>query len=207
LSSKISSGRQATVNNASLEVINKKLISCAKEFKIKEDYSLGYTIVRQVFDNYPDNTVKFNVLLKFAVLNTLYNTVIFDKSKMTEHIHKLAVQNELDTMLQKGDLEAINLIRRGHGIKRKNATAESDLYSFATKYCIFSNCKKYPMYDSRVHKAIENLQELRYLPVEGEQNLKNPHELKKIVDLVINRIGFSDYMQADHALWVYGDNL
>lgn len=63
-----------------------------------------------------------------------------DKDSMIDHIHKLATKEKLDMMLKSGDQEAVSKICQGHGILYRKAK-EYDFYSFATKYCHFSNPK------------------------------------------------------------------
>jgi hypothetical protein len=92
------------------------LTRCIKEFENNEDNVIYYKGVRQTFDDHPKNVDKVDVLLKFVVLNELYRTVIFDTDKMVNHIHKLATEENLDDLLKKGDLDAVNKIRKGHRI-------------------------------------------------------------------------------------------
>ena len=96
LGNKISTGRRVTVANPVLEDIDKKIISCLKDFQNDENYFLGYKAVMQIFDSHPINIDKVHVLVKVAILNTLYNTNILDKGRLTNHIQNLAVNHNLD---------------------------------------------------------------------------------------------------------------
>ncbi|MGD0645947.1 MAG: hypothetical protein ABSA75_13660 [Candidatus Bathyarchaeia archaeon] len=186
-----------------MESIQKKLQECVSEFE-KEDLDY-YNAVQQTFHNYPNNIDVVAVAIKFSVLNQLYSTVIFDKDRMISHIHNLAAEENLDSMLQKGDLEAINKIRFGHGILTQSKN-ERDNYSFATKYCHFSNPKCYPVYDQYVFDALIDLLENNYIKFQKE-DLKKPQEFEGAISQVIKLMGFTDlkdYQKVDRALWIYG---
>lgn len=131
------------------------LARCRQAFENDEATMLEYEAVRRIFENYPTNVDKLAVLLKFTILNSLYRTNIFDIKKIADHIYRLAAEENLDAIIKSGNLEAVNKIRLGHGIPDNKK--EHNFYSFATKYCHFSNPKYYPIYDQYVEKAIMKL--------------------------------------------------
>ena len=191
--------------------MQKMLESCVKEFENDEQSAIYYEAVRKTFHDYPKNVKKLDVVLKVAVLNELYSTRILATYKMVSHIHKLATKENFN-LLKKGDLDAVNKIRKGHGIRRKNKKDDIDEYSFATKYCHFSNPKCYPIYDQNVEKAIMDLQKnnnAHFQKQEGlydpqKEDLRDPLDFRNIIDRIIRQYGFNDYQQIDRALWVYG---
>jgi hypothetical protein len=193
-----------------LESTQKKLHEYVEKFR-KDDLDY-FEAVQQIFKKYPKNVIKAEVAIKFAVLDKLYSTVIFDKDKMINHIHNLATKESLDNMLRRGNLEAIEKIRRGHRILTKS-NKERDNYSFATKYCHFSNPKCYPLYDQYVEWAISELKEKRKIEFEIPKTLTlheilvKPENLKKIIDRIIQEFKLIDYQTADRALWKYGKAL
>jgi hypothetical protein len=186
-----------------------------KEFENDEQSAIYYEAVRKTFHDYPKNVKKLDVVLKVAVLNELYRTNIMATYKMVSHIYKLATKENLENLLKKGDLDAVNKIRKGHGIRGENKKDDRDFYSFATKYCHFSNPKCYPIYDQYVEKAIMDLQKnnnARFQKQEDlydpqKEDLRDPLDFRNIIDRIIRQYGFNDYQQIDRALWVYGKQL
>ncbi|MBN1803300.1 MAG: hypothetical protein JW891_17445, partial [Candidatus Lokiarchaeota archaeon] len=98
----------------------------------------------------PKNTHFPDILVKVCVLNDLYATGILDTFKVAEHVSTI---KELDSLLQAGRPEAIDLIRCGHGIETKSKK-DRDFYSFATKYCSFHNPDHFPIWDNLVSDLI-----------------------------------------------------
>lgn len=184
--------------------IQKRLERCVKEFENNEQSVIFYKAVRQTFDDYPKNSDKLNVVFKVAVLNGLYRTNIMAAYGIANHIQKLATKENLDIMLESGDLDAVGKIRRGHGFRSRSSILDRDFYSFATKYCHFSNSKCYPIYDHYVELALKELKKSNYVQFHSQEDLRNPQDFKKVIDDIIKRFGFVDYQQADRALWVYG---
>ena len=190
------------------DILLKKLKDCVKEFENDEETINGYKAVWKAFQSYPKNIDKSDVLLKFTVLNKLYFTNIIDATKMINHIHKLAINEKLDELIRKGELDAIEKIHIGHGIRCSNGKDDRDNYSFATKYCHFSNPKCFPLYDQKVVKALTDLRkrEPEYVKFGNQDDLRDPQTFRNVIDEVKKRYNFSgpDYQQIDRALWVYG---
>jgi hypothetical protein len=181
------------------------LTRCIQEFENDEATMLEYEAVRKTFMNYPENINKLGVLLKFTVLNGLYRTNIFDKKKIADHIYRLATEENLDAIIKAGNPEAINKIRLGHGIPDINR--EHNFYSFATKYCHFSNPNCYPIYDQYVKKAILKLKKENYIQFRNQNDLYDPQTFREIFDQIIQEFELNEYQKADRALWIYGQHL
>jgi len=164
-------------------------------------------VVRRVFNENKHNGDIEAVLLKVSVLNSLYRTNIFDVYKMAKHIVGLARNHNLDDLLNSGDLKAVELIRHGHGIKRKKNNKELDLYSFATKYCHWSNPESYPIYDTNVYKALMSLKRKKLINNFKSNDLWNIEKFKKIIDIIMEKSGITSYKKIDQVLWGYGKSL
>ena len=195
--------------------MQKMLEGYLKEFDNDEQSVIYFEAVKKTFHDYPKNVKKLDVVLKVAVINELYRTNVLGAYKMVSHIQKLATKEDLDNLLKKGDINAINKIRKGHGNLCKNSKENRDDYSFATKYCHFSNPKCYPIYDHYVEMAIKDLQknnksqEQKQEDIYDQQkdNLRDPLVFKSIIDRIRVRSGINDYQKIDRALWVYGNVL
>src|SRR5208283_5125376 len=101
--------------------MQKMLEGYLKEFDNDEQSVIYYEAVKKTFHDYPKNVKKLDVVLKVAVINELYRTNVLGAYKMVSHIHKLATKENLDNLLKKGDLNAVNKIRKGHGNLCKNS--------------------------------------------------------------------------------------
>lgn len=178
---------------------------------VKQDINY-FNAVQQIFQKYPENTVDDNVAVKSAVLNQLYRTYILDIDSIIDHIKKLGKTGDLDSLLNKGNIEAIEKIRKGHGISTRSGN-ERDNYSFATKYCHFSNPGSYPLFDQYVEWAIWELWEKKEIHIDLPNGLnlckalREPEHFRKIVNDIIHTFDLKDYQTADRALWKYGKSL
>ncbi len=183
------------------------LARCIQEFETDKATMLEYEAVRRTFEGYPENVDKLAVLLKFTILNDLYRTMIMDKSKIADHIYKLATEENLDALLKSGNLDAVTKIRLGHGNCVIKTQKERNFYSFATKYCHFSNPKCYPIFDQYVERAIMKLRKDNYIQFPYQDELKNPQAFRDIIYQIIQKFELEDYQKADRALWMYGQHL
>jgi hypothetical protein len=186
--------------------MHQTLAICAQAFEDDRYTRLFFEAVSQTFENYPGNTDRLAVLLKFSVLNDLYSTNIYDKVKIVDHITRLSKEENLDKLLKSGNLDAVEKLRCGHGIKTKKGK-DRNFYSFATKYCHFSNPKCYPVYDQYVKEAIKKLRNDKYIQFSNTDELRNPQTFKEIIYEVIQKFDLEDYQIADRALWRYGQHL
>jgi hypothetical protein len=187
------------------------LKDCQRKFDNNIDNVSYFKAVQQTFDEHPKNVDMVDVALKFAVLNELYSTHIMATYKMISHILKLATEKNLDDLLKSGDLAAVNKIRKGHGIRGKNKKQESkkqyDFYSFATKYCHFSNPSGYPIYDQYVDRALMRFRKDKDVQFFEQDDLYHPKSFKNIIEQLRRKANFNDYQQLVRALWIYGNKL
>ena len=186
--------------------MHQTLAICAQAFEDDRYTRLFFEAVSRTFENYPGNTDRLAVLLKFSVLNDLYSTNIYDKVKIVDHITRLSKEENLDELLKSGNLDAVEKLRCGHGIKTKKGK-DRNFYSFATKYCHFSNPKCYPVYDQYVKEAIKKLRSDNYIQFRYINELSKPQLFKDIIYKVIQKFDLKDYQTADRALWRYGQHL
>jgi hypothetical protein len=113
--------------------------------KVGKIYEVGDKILRELFSKHPantPNTIEY-VYFKVKLLNDFYSTGILDIYSVVEKI--VEIEN-LDNLLKEGKDEAVEKIR--HAVENR------DFYSFATKYCHFSNPKEYSIYDQYVGKLL-----------------------------------------------------
>lgn len=106
-----------------------------------ETYRIHDEILTYVFSSDHHTNKSFaTVEIRVGLLNLFYSTRIINTRLIANGIHANA--NKIDAALANGDLKAVDLVRR--------ADKKRDNYSFATKYCYFSNPDKYSIYDKYV---------------------------------------------------------
>lgn len=112
-------------------------------FEQSPDISSSDQAISKAFHTFPHNDRLEEILLKVAVLNSLYSTNIFALTKVANHIHQL----QIDSALAQHSLAVIEDIAciQFNGKRRRN-------YSFATKYCHWHLPDVYPIYDSYVER-------------------------------------------------------
>lgn len=182
-------------------VVRMFLVSCSEEYGKVRGYTESDQLLGAAFSRNRSNIALKDVLLKVSLLNSLYRTNIYNTFEMIEHILRI----ELDSALKSGSPQAVELLRRGHGIKRGDT--ELDLYSFATKYCHWHQPGLYPIYDSWVDESLAWLAcelnirgKLRGGPLRDFTLLKDMiDETKRALELP-----WKGYKKVDEALWIAG---
>ena len=121
--------------------------------RFDQEYWLAEEAVRLLWQRFDRNFEIRHVLLKVLVLNKLYGTMIPDDKVETlaKHIVGLAVDKHLDTLLDRGELEAVALIRDCPNLKQ--------YASFASKFCSWHHPTDYPIYDGNVRACLWSYQE------------------------------------------------
>jgi hypothetical protein len=184
-----------------MTILKSYLETCADAFDHTPGYPLADRILKMAFTSHPKNISPEEVLLKVALLNSLYRTNIFDVYGIAEHV----LAQKIDKYLEKGKIEAVDYIRKGHRYKTKNK--EIDFYSFATKYCHWHRPDYYPMFDKYVSKALQWLNlKLKIYPKLLDEYLRNYELLKTTIDLFkkILKLNWEGYKRFDQALWILG---
>ncbi len=102
-------------------------------------------VLRRIFSSHPKNRMFDDVLLKVALLNTLYNTRLLAVVAMAEHIRTLRIDGALTT----GDPALVDQIAclTIRGKQRRH-------YSFATKYCSWHQPERFPIFDNQVARLL-----------------------------------------------------
>lgn len=177
--------------------------NCIKEFNQDEQTRDYDDAVSKTFSIVEYNNQDLDkVLIKVTVLDRLYYTNLFYIYKVAKHIKNNA--NELDELISNGDIKAVELIRKGHGIKTKN-DKDKDFYSFATKYCYWSDHPnhRYPIFDSKVEIALKCLKKNKFIDF-NDEDLRNYEKFKEIINKVGEEINNSSYKEIDKGLWMMG---
>lgn len=175
-----------------------------------KDYPLQESSLRKLFiKTYPVNTDLDDVLVKVCALNEFYRAGIFKIVDLAKHIRSLNIDDDL----KNNNLDLVEKIASGHGIRKNKNAKESYLYSFATKYCSHHNPETYPIYDSYVEKVLIHFQHKDgfYRPAKQDLGLfKSKIRLfKSFRDIIL---GFRKYYelesfnlkQIDQYLWLLG---
>lgn len=182
------------------------LLECRSERRKDQMLTLSDETLRNVF-SHSLNREFIKVFPMVIVLNKLYRINVYNEMKLVNHILTISRDQNFDSLLLSGRVEAVKLIRQGHGIVTKKGK-EINYYSFATKFCHWCNPFDYPIYDSFIDTAIRFLIGVN-VPVPDFAdwtNLKDYATFKKVIDYLKQELDFSDfsYKDFDEALWMYG---
>ena len=121
-----------------------------KKWEANEDYQLTVKALELLFNDFcKENNDEVKVLIKVSALNSLYSTQLnrFGADKlMARHIVGI---KDFRKRVNEGDANLVDEIKKIPG-------QDKNYYSFATKFCSYSNPKFYPIYDSYVVKVLVN---------------------------------------------------
>ena len=172
-----------------------------------EQYNLQEEILEEVFTELKTNTNLKEVYIKATLLNQYYSTNIYDVYRMAKHITNIP---DVDERIKNGDPKVVEEIAN---VKLKNEK-QIKFYSFATKYCSFSNRLSYgtgrddyPIYDRFVVKMLKHFRNKNKKSFTFKNtDLDNYEEFKKIVENFIKFFGLSGFTfkQIDKYLWSEG---
>jgi hypothetical protein len=180
------------------EQLREWLEACWREFLSWPRYQDADVALETLLALFPLNSHLPSVMLKVAVIDSLYNTRLPDIHSVSQRIAAIA---NLDQLLVRGEAEAVNQIRDiGRG--------PQGLYSFATKYCHWHSPRSFPIYDKFVKwilPVINGDHPFLNGPAE-ENNLDDFNGLDNAIHALMVHVGMdvSEYRKIDHALWIYG---
>lgn len=182
------------------------LQKCSSAFEREnKDYD---DAVGEVFKSYPQNVRLDHILIKVSILNSLYRTNIYQIYRIAQHIHQMEEEKRLDSKISAGDLEAVELLRKGHGIRRSSDVNFSDLFSFATKYCHWHQPDYFPIYDSRMESAVRWLAKRVKFTIDlNHDSLYNVQVLKRVVEEcrgLVSQEDWKGFKKIDQALYELG---
>jgi len=150
-----------------------------------------------LFDKLAQNKNMKDIILKVAVVNSLYNTNILATYKMAEHIRALGIDDKLKNKSPEivRDIATLEI----NGKKRCH-------YSFATKYCHSHDRQNYPIYDRYVDKMLCAYRGKDKFCQFQENQLKDYPKFKKILEAFRTYYGLTNFTfeQIDKFLWTYG---
>lgn len=183
----------------SIELVQKYI----HEFDLEEKENPKDSSLDLIFNTFKNNDVFEEIYLKISVLNSFYSTNIYDLNKIAKHILKL----NIDEVIKAGDANLVNAIASGHGIASKKSEngKEISFYSFATKYCSWSNNSQYPIFDSFIEKVLMNYKNQKLLDFKND-DLKNYPKFKNIIDSFKDTFDLKEfsYKEIDKFLWKFG---
>lgn len=183
---------------------------------IGQIYRMHDKILADIFsEEYRANKSVGTVTVKVALLNMFYSTRIINTALIANGIHANACK--IDKALAKGDLTAVDMVR--HVDKNR------DNYSFATKYCYFSNPDKFSIYDKYValllteyvyqnkwyeHESVCHLYPNPRHKVSRTRimsDMKTYHIFMKYIDIFMDKCNCHDRWLIDNFLWLKGKDL
>ncbi len=184
---------------------------CGNAFRSNRDYLWPDEVLTRAFADNQENTDRSGVLTKVTLLNALYRTSIYDIYGIARHI--ISIGKSLDEQLARGDHDAIDAIRRGHGIRSKKQNGrrrkEFDFYSFATKYCHWHRPDHYPIYDWYAEVALRAVEKATVGKAVATRSLRQFDRLVNATTIIPRSIKFKtrNFKRLDESLWIAGQIL
>jgi len=102
-------------------------------------------------DLLPNNTKVEDILVKVALLNDFYSTMIIRTDQVAEHILNI---KDIDERLKEGDRNLVNEIANVSITSLGGESKDRNFFSFATKFCCNHQPEKYAIYDRFVAQAL-----------------------------------------------------
>lgn len=116
-----------------------------KAWNSEDIYEKPEEVLVSMFSN-KINSDFANVFTKVSILNSVYSTNLYNKDVIAVANWIVANHVKFDSKVKKGDPSAVwDLANNG---------TTGIIFSFATKFCSFSNPKEYPIYDSKVENLL-----------------------------------------------------
>jgi hypothetical protein len=166
---------------------------------------------------YPYNSNYNEIFTKVTIINSLYSTQIYPYflNNMVNHILRLNIDTRLYDSVSAGknDLKLITDIATGHGIMNNEKAKESNLFSFATKYCALHKENFCPIYDSNVYRALRNINAIKKFAdfkfTYDNIKIKDINIFSSIIENFQSEFTLEDYSlrKIDKFLWLYGKKL
>jgi hypothetical protein len=195
-----------TPNIEELKIIEERWSEGLSKKQLESPY-YGELALQKLFSTFPRNVEIDEVYMKVVLLNTVYSTRIrsIDFFKVSEGILKI---DDVDNRLRSGDLSLVDEIAKGHNVVTKKSTVYN-FYSFATKYCSFSNPNDFPIYDSRVDEALWHFKKTGQMKSFKRQDLKCYKNFCVIISNFQKEFGLDNFTlkTIDRYLWEVGEKL
>ena len=168
----------------------------AHQFDVQdEDYDAA---VRLVFERWPLNTVRAEILVKVVVLNRLYSTNIYDVAAVASRIREL----DFDGRVKEADKSLVNELAE---IRFRDRTRRCP--SFASKYCAWHNPDAFPIYDGFVEDRLWAHQTAEPFCDFKRDRLSDYTKFCEALERFRNRFGLTacSLREIDKFLWIEGE--
>ena len=141
-----------------------------------------------------------SVLTKAAALDSIYRTHVLNLYEAAAHI----VECDIDELIKAGKPDAVYMIKDVPVGKKT-----FHYYSFATKYCSFSNPSAYPIFDRNVELTLELFRDCDHFAEFSNSDLKDYGRFKGIIDAFrrFYKLEEFSYKELDHYLWDVGKEI
>lgn len=156
-------------------------------------------IINNIIKKFPLNINYEDIIIKIAIINTIYNTKLYDIVTLATNIKYL----NIDSHIRNYDISIVDRIASSY--KYSNNIY---CYSFASKYCSFHN-SLYPIYDSIVDELLWNYKIRDNFYKFKRYDLKVYDKFIKILDEFVKfyNITTLNYKSLDKFLWQYGKEI
>jgi hypothetical protein len=162
-----------------------------------------------VFECFPDNTCPYDVQIKVAVLNTLYNTAIQYIQPVVDKINTVFSKVKAGEVIVDDPIFLVDMISTASWVNGVSAVSyERTNLSFASKFMHFQSNRSIPIYDSYIwivmngyfHKAGMKL------TIGNPRNYSDFYERFVLFKEKFGLVNYKNY-DIDKFLWQYGKQL
>lgn len=188
------------------KITNDFINEILKDYSLIEGDELNQKLLK-LFKEFPDDTNKFDVLIKVASLNKIYSTAITNINPVVEKINKTAFNNNIHSTD-----DFVNFVDKISFVKWQNEKGneyERNNLSFASKYVHFLSNFETPIYDSYIWIVIKG-----YLGQINDEKIsfatpKNYAEFYSTFNKFKKAFNLEEHSNydIDKFLWTYGRNL
>jgi len=163
--------------------------------------------LQKLFNDFPDDTNKFDVMIKVAALNKIYSTAITNINPVVDKINEVFKSESLRT--EEDYLNLVDKISPVEWTNEKDISFKRNNTSFASKYVHFVSNRNIPIYDSYIWIIIQ-----AYIAQKNgiKPSFSNPNNYLEFYNSFIefkslyNLKKYSNYT-IDKFLWIYGRTL
>jgi hypothetical protein len=188
--------RSVKIQEPTPEYVSRRLPTSAEQ----DEYFEADLALRKVFEQWPQNRDRGEVLAKVTLLNQLYGTRIMNVYPVAHKILKM----DIDKRLGAGDLTLVPDIADTRDGQKKRFRL-----SFAAKYCAWHQPDKFQIFDSNVAWMLcEYRRTFTFTEVKWEK-LRDYQYFMRVIDALRDRFKLHAFSrkQIDKFLWMEADRI
>ena len=185
-----------------LPIKAKDIIEAEELFKADPIYNAEEYCIKNVIENYPNNTELPIVLMKISLIDFTNSTNLFmqrNKCNIKVIAETIIEIKNIDKMIKEGEPKLVEIL-----VKRIKDKTGINLFSFVTKYCFYHNYfhpdnknkrADYSIYDYILKEYLPLYSNIKKIEIENWRNIGNYISYHNLIGEILdkNNINFDDY--------------